>query len=70
MADVTTEGLKHALDSAGYAGGRVRAPLKHPSEEAQREIAQLLSDALRYASEAAAPQAAAGADNLSAGANR
>jgi 4-hydroxy-2-oxoglutarate aldolase len=63
-------GLKHALDLAAYAGGRVRAPLKEPTEEARREIAQLLADALRYASEAATPTAAGADSQLSAGANR
>lgn len=35
-------GLKAALDMCGYTGGRVRAPLQPASEEARREIAQLL----------------------------
>jgi len=61
-------GLKHALDLAGYTGGTVRAPLKLPATEARREIAQLLSDALRYADTAADVEADA-ADSLSAGAN-
>ena len=38
-------GLKAALDLSGYAGGRVRAPLEMPGEEARREIARLLRDA-------------------------
>ena len=59
-------GLKHALDLAAYAGGRVRAPLKAPNAEAQREIAELLADALRYAREMGV---ASDAENLSAGAN-
>ena len=63
-------GLKHALDLAGYAGGRVRAPLNEPTEEARREIAQLLADALRYANEAASLPAAGTDSPLSAGANR
>ena len=57
-------GLKYALDVAGYRGGVVRAPLRMPAEEARREIAQLLRDALRYADADDAP------DSLSAGANR
>ena len=61
-------GLKYALDLAGYTGGTVRAPLKLPAPEARREIAQLLSDALRYA-DTAADVAADAADSLSAGAN-
>ncbi|MGH9967356.1 MAG: dihydrodipicolinate synthase family protein [Pyrinomonadaceae bacterium] len=35
-------GLKAALNTVGFAGGVVRAPLKPASEEAQREIASLL----------------------------
>lgn len=58
-------GLKYALDLAGYAGGVVRAPLRMPAEEARREIAQLLADALRYADASDAP---APPDSLSAGA--
>lgn len=61
-------GLKHALDLAGYAGGTVRAPLPGPTTEAQREIAQLLRDALRYTDDAALAGAVA-PDSLSAGAN-
>lgn len=38
-------GLKFALDLAGYSGGRVRAPLRGPGEEARREIARLLREA-------------------------
>ncbi|HYP53921.1 MAG TPA: dihydrodipicolinate synthase family protein [Pyrinomonadaceae bacterium] len=38
-------GLKAALDLAGYAGGRVRAPLRMPDEDARREIARLLDAA-------------------------
>ena len=37
-------GLKHALDLGGYAGGRVRAPLREPDEEARREIARLFAE--------------------------
>jgi len=40
-------GLKFALDLAGYSGGRVRAPLRGPGEEARREIARLLEEAGR-----------------------
>jgi dihydrodipicolinate synthase/N-acetylneuraminate lyase len=61
-------GLKHALDLCGYTGGRVRAPLRPPTDEARREIAQLLRDALRY-TDAAAANVETGLDNLSAGAN-
>ena len=35
-------GLKAALDMLGYAGGRVRAPLIDASEEARREIREVL----------------------------
>jgi 4-hydroxy-2-oxoglutarate aldolase len=59
-------GLKAALDLAGYTGGAVRAPLRPPTEEARREIAQLLHAALRYIADSDAPEAA---DSLSAGAN-
>jgi 4-hydroxy-2-oxoglutarate aldolase len=38
-------GLKAALDLLGYAGGRVRAPLRSPVEEARRDIARLLEEA-------------------------
>ncbi|HEV2763551.1 MAG TPA: dihydrodipicolinate synthase family protein [Pyrinomonadaceae bacterium] len=38
-------GLKAALDLAGYVGGRVRAPLAMPGEEARRELARLLEAA-------------------------
>lgn len=38
-------GLKAALELAGYVGGAVRAPLKHPGEEAQAEIERLLEEA-------------------------
>jgi 4-hydroxy-2-oxoglutarate aldolase len=38
-------GLKTALDLCGYAGGRVRAPLEMPGEDARREIARLLDEA-------------------------
>jgi 4-hydroxy-2-oxoglutarate aldolase len=61
-------GLKHALDLCGYTGGRVRAPLRPPTDEARREIAQLLRDALRY-TDAVASNVETGFDNLSAGAN-
>jgi len=61
-------GLKYALDLAGYTGGSVRAPLRMPATEARREIAQLLSDALRYA-DTAADYDAVEPDSLSAGAN-
>ncbi|MDT7602192.1 MAG: 4-hydroxy-2-oxoglutarate aldolase [Acidobacteriota bacterium] len=37
-------GLKIALDLAGYTGGRVRAPLSMPDEEARREIARLVGE--------------------------
>lgn len=40
-------GLKVALDLRGYQGGAVRAPLSMPDEEARREIARILEDALR-----------------------
>lgn len=49
-AAVTTRfgigGLKFALDAAGYAGGHVRAPLRAPGDDARREIARLLDEAL------------------------
>ncbi len=61
-------GLKHALELAGYVGGQVRAPLQMPAEEARREIARLLADALRYASSSDA-NAGAEPSSLSAGAN-
>lgn len=61
-------GLKHALDLCGYVGGQVRAPLHMPAEEARREIAQLLRDALRY-TDAVASNVESGADSLSAGVN-
>ncbi|HEY0386120.1 MAG TPA: dihydrodipicolinate synthase family protein [Pyrinomonadaceae bacterium] len=35
-------GLKAALDRIGYTGGRVRAPLQEPAEDARREIARTL----------------------------
>lgn len=35
-------GLKAALDRIGYTGGRVRAPLEEPAEDARREIARTL----------------------------
>jgi len=38
-------GLKYALDMAGYKGGRVRAPLREPNEEARAEIKRLLEEA-------------------------
>ena len=61
-------GLKYALDLAGYAGGAVRAPLRMPTAEARREIAEHLRDALRYAD--AMPSAVETTpDSLSAGAN-
>lgn len=37
-------GLKAALDSIGYVGGHVRAPLSDVSEEARREIAAVLKE--------------------------
>jgi 4-hydroxy-2-oxoglutarate aldolase len=37
-------GLKAALDILGYNGGRVRAPLQSPGEDARRELARLLED--------------------------
>jgi 4-hydroxy-2-oxoglutarate aldolase len=37
-------GLKAALDMLGYRGGRVRAPLLCASEDARREIAQVLKE--------------------------
>jgi 4-hydroxy-2-oxoglutarate aldolase len=37
-------GLKHALDLLGFKGGRVRAPLAEPDEDARREIARLLEE--------------------------
>jgi 4-hydroxy-2-oxoglutarate aldolase len=37
-------GLKAALDMLGYAGGRVRAPLRDVNEEARREIASVLKE--------------------------
>lgn len=61
-------GLKHALDLCGYVGGQVRAPLSSPTAEAQREIARLLADALRYTDSVAANNGAA-SSSLSAGAN-
>lgn len=39
-------GLKAAMELAGYRGGAVRAPLRTPSAEAEREIASLLEEAL------------------------
>jgi 4-hydroxy-2-oxoglutarate aldolase len=41
-------GLKAALELKGYAGGRVRAPLRNASDEARREIARLLTEALSH----------------------
>ena len=38
-------GLKAAMDTAGYVGGAVRAPLVQPDEVARAEIAQLFSEA-------------------------
>lgn len=38
-------GLKAAMDMAGYVGGGVRAPLQSVTDEARKEIAQLLHDA-------------------------
>jgi 4-hydroxy-2-oxoglutarate aldolase len=38
-------GLKYAMSLRGYAGGRVRAPLHMPGEEARAEIARLLEEA-------------------------
>lgn len=38
-------GLKAALDLKGYSGGRVRAPLRVPDDEARIEIARLLEEA-------------------------
>src|SRR2546423_4990648 len=37
-------GLKAALDMLGYTGGHVRAPLQDASEDARREIAQVLKE--------------------------
>ena len=37
-------GLKYALELGGYAGGRVRAPLRGPDDEARREIARLFAE--------------------------
>lgn len=37
-------GLKAALDELGYTGGKVRAPLQDASEEARREIAEVLKE--------------------------
>ena len=37
-------GLKAALDMLGYTGGHVRAPLQDASEEARREIKQVLKE--------------------------
>jgi 4-hydroxy-2-oxoglutarate aldolase len=39
-------GLKAAMGLAGYKGGAVRAPLRSPSAEPEREIARLLEEAL------------------------
>ncbi|HEX7176836.1 MAG TPA: dihydrodipicolinate synthase family protein [Pyrinomonadaceae bacterium] len=41
-------GLKFALDLRGYAGGRVRAPLRMPDAEARSEIARLLEEAADF----------------------
>lgn len=38
-------GLKAALDMIGLVGGRVRAPLRSPHEDARQEIARLLQEA-------------------------
>jgi 4-hydroxy-2-oxoglutarate aldolase len=43
-------GLKYALDLGGYAGGAVRAPLRAPGDEAQREIARLFAEFEEYES--------------------
>ena len=52
-------GLKAALDMLGYAGGRVRAPLQDASEEARREIEEVLRET-----------GLLGEESLSAGASR
>jgi len=38
-------GLKAAIEMAGFVGGAVRAPLKHPAEAAWAEIARFLAEA-------------------------
>ena len=38
-------GLKAAMETVGYAGGAVRAPLKRPGADAVAEIAQLIHEA-------------------------
>jgi 4-hydroxy-2-oxoglutarate aldolase len=38
-------GLKAALEMVGFVGGAVRAPLQRPSENARKEIAELLREA-------------------------
>lgn len=39
-------GLKAALEIVGFVGGPVRAPLQRPSENARKEIAELLREAI------------------------
>ncbi|HKQ52131.1 MAG TPA: dihydrodipicolinate synthase family protein [Pyrinomonadaceae bacterium] len=52
-------GLKAALDMLGYAGGQVRAPLQDASDEARREIEEVLRET-----------GLLGQDSFSAGASR
>lgn len=44
-------GLKAALEMCGYEGGRVRAPLEMPDDEARLEIRRLLAEATLTAQE-------------------
>jgi 4-hydroxy-2-oxoglutarate aldolase len=37
-------GIKAAMDEVGYEGGRVRAPLPQPDENARAEISRLLKE--------------------------
>jgi 4-hydroxy-2-oxoglutarate aldolase len=41
-------GMKAALDSLGYTGGTVRAPLRSPERDARREIAQILQESALF----------------------